>query len=168
MTQTQDLRDRLVAGRKRDGRREFHEAAVQELVELCLKPGVSIARMAMNHDVNPNQLRRWIARHQQSQIPCKQDDLDPMVIDDVADAIRRPMPAGAGNVDATAAFVQVVQPSAVAAVSPLPPPSRLMSLSLHVRLANGVELNLGEANLEELTTLVQMLGRLPCSGSTTA
>jgi transposase-like protein len=44
---------------------EFDEAAVQELVELCLKPGVSIARMAMDHDVNPNQLRRWISRYQQ-------------------------------------------------------------------------------------------------------
>jgi hypothetical protein len=29
-----------------------------ELVALRLKPGVSIARTAMDHDVNPNQLRR--------------------------------------------------------------------------------------------------------------
>ncbi|MCB4347820.1 transposase [Burkholderia vietnamiensis] len=65
MTEKQDLRSRLVVGRRRDGRREFDEAAVQELVELCLKPGVSIARMAMDHDVNPNQLRRWISRYQQ-------------------------------------------------------------------------------------------------------
>ncbi|WP_157677844.1 transposase [Burkholderia ubonensis] len=57
MTEKQDLRSRLVVGRRRDGRREFDEAAVQELVELCLKPGVSIARAAMDHDVNPNQLR---------------------------------------------------------------------------------------------------------------
>jgi transposase len=42
-----------------------------------------------------------------------------------------------------------------------------MALALHVRLANGVELDLGKANLEELTTIVQMLGRMPCSGSTT-
>ncbi len=65
MTEKKDLRSRLVVGRRRDGRREFDEAAVQELVELCLKPGVSIARAAMGHDVNPNQLRRWISRRQQ-------------------------------------------------------------------------------------------------------
>nr|WP_226377354.1 MULTISPECIES: transposase [Burkholderia] len=43
-----------MVGRKRNGRREFDEAARQELVELCLKPGVSIVRAAMDHDVNPN------------------------------------------------------------------------------------------------------------------
>jgi len=37
-----------------------------------------------------------------------------------------------------------------------------------VRLPNGVEFDFGEANLEELTTIVQMLGRMPCSGSTKA
>jgi transposase len=41
-----------------------------------------------------------------------------------------------------------------------------MTLSLHVRLSNGVELDLGKASIDELTTVVQMLGRLPCSGST--
>ncbi|WP_232447023.1 transposase, partial [Burkholderia ubonensis] len=68
MTEKQDLRSRLVVGRRRDGRREFDEAAVQELVELCLKPGVSIARAAMDHDVNPNQLRRWISRYQRKRL----------------------------------------------------------------------------------------------------
>jgi transposase len=41
-----------------------------------------------------------------------------------------------------------------------------MTVALHVRLTNGVEFDLGEANVEELTAIVQMLGRLPCSGST--
>ncbi|WP_241969337.1 transposase, partial [Burkholderia pseudomallei] len=65
MTEKQDLRSRLVVGRRLDGRREFDEDAVRELVGFCLKPGVSIARAAMDHDVNPNRLRRWISRHQQ-------------------------------------------------------------------------------------------------------
>lgn len=54
MTEKQDLRSRLVVGRSRDGRREFVENAVRELVEFCLKPGVSITRAAMDHDVNPD------------------------------------------------------------------------------------------------------------------
>ncbi|MGS0991709.1 hypothetical protein [Burkholderia glumae] len=38
--------------------------------------------------------------------------------------------------------------------------------SLKVHLPNGVSLELSQANFDELTMLVQMLGRLPCSGST--
>ncbi|KGC96506.1 transposase IS3/IS911 family protein [Burkholderia pseudomallei] len=41
-----------------------------------------------------------------------------------------------------------------------------MALSLHVRLSNGVEFDLGEASVNELATAIQMFGRLPCSGST--
>ncbi|OBR50532.1 transposase [Paraburkholderia tropica] len=43
-----------------------------------------------------------------------------------------------------------------------------MTLALHVRLSNGVELELGKAiaTIDELTTLIQILGRMPCSGST--
>lgn len=53
MTEKQDLRSRLVVGRRRDGRREFDEDAVRELGEYC-QPEVSITRAAMDHDVNPN------------------------------------------------------------------------------------------------------------------
>ncbi|HEM7842290.1 TPA: IS66 family insertion sequence element accessory protein TnpB, partial [Burkholderia multivorans] len=64
------------------------------------------------------------------------------------------------------AFVPVVS------VPPAPtptPPSPSMTLALHVRLSNGVELELGKAiaTIDELTTLVQIMGRMPCSGSTT-
>lgn len=52
MNGKQDLRSRLVVGRKRDGRREYDEAARAELVQMCLRPGVSIARTAMEHDLN--------------------------------------------------------------------------------------------------------------------
>ncbi|WP_243712159.1 transposase [Burkholderia pyrrocinia] len=55
----------MAVGHRRESRRAFDEDAVRELVELCLKPDVSIARAAMDHDVNPNQLRRWISRQQQ-------------------------------------------------------------------------------------------------------
>ncbi|WP_080420011.1 transposase [Burkholderia ubonensis] len=167
MTEKQDLRSRLVVGRRRDGRREFDEAAVQELVELCLKPGVSIARAAMDHDVNPNQLRRWISRYQQH-MPRAPRDPDPMVIDGVS--IDVPGPRGRSPVDMSSppAFVPVVSPPAPAPLSPpaSTSPGLSMALALHVRLPNGVEFELGEANVEELTTIVQMLGRLACSGST--
>lgn len=41
-----------------------------------------------------------------------------------------------------------------------------MALSLHVRLSNDVEFDLGEASVEELATVIQTLGTLLCSGST--
>ncbi|WP_230957972.1 hypothetical protein [Burkholderia diffusa] len=47
MTEKQDLRSRLVVGRKRDGAREFDENTIRELVEFCLTPAVSIARATM-------------------------------------------------------------------------------------------------------------------------
>src|SRR5690242_12110997 len=112
MTEKQDLRSRLVVGRRRDGRREFDEAAVQELVELCLKPGVSIARAAMDHDVNPNQLRRWISRYRQQMLQASRDP-DPMVID--GGSIDAPGPRVRSPVDMSPppAFVPVVSSYAV-------------------------------------------------------
>lgn len=83
MNENQDLRSRLVVGQKRGGHREFNEDAVRELVALCLRPGVSIARAAMDHDVNPNQLRRWIVRYQ-PQILHNSREPEPMVVDGVS------------------------------------------------------------------------------------
>jgi transposase len=166
MTEQPNLRSRLVVGRKRDGRREFDEAARQELVELCLRPGVSIARMAMDHDVNPNQLRKWIASHQQRQLARPAADevvVDGVPIDIPGPTSRYPSP------EPPSAFVPVMSaPQQPSPPQPSPPRSAesLIAIALHVRLPNGVEFDLGKASLDELTTIVQMLGRLPCSGST--
>ncbi|WP_418230146.1 transposase [Burkholderia mayonis] len=56
-----DLRSRLVTGFERDGRRRrFDPQAKLELVQACMQPGVSVARMALEHAVNANLLRKWI------------------------------------------------------------------------------------------------------------
>jgi transposase len=163
MNDNRDLRSRLVAGQKRDGRREFNEDAVRELVALCLKPGVSIARMAMDHGVNPNQLRRWIARYQQ-QILHGPRHPEAMVIDGVAIDACASTVRSIEKASSASAFVPVVSESLPRS---MPFPAELsIALRLHVRLANGVEFDLGEANVLEIETIVQMLGRLACSGST--
>lgn len=55
------LKSRLVTGFERDGRRRrFDPQAKRELVQACLQPGVSVARMALEHGVNANLLRKWI------------------------------------------------------------------------------------------------------------
>lgn len=53
----------LVVGHKRDGRTCYDPEAKQELVEACLRPGVSVARLALEHGVNANLLRKWIDRY---------------------------------------------------------------------------------------------------------
>ncbi|MFM0757291.1 hypothetical protein [Paraburkholderia strydomiana] len=42
-----------------------------------------------------------------------------------------------------------------------------MTLSLHVRLSNGVEFDLSAATIDELTTVVQMFGRMAKVGMRT-
>lgn len=161
MREQPNLRNRLVVGRKRDGRREFDEAARRELVALCLRPGVSIARTTIDHDVNPNQLRKWIASHQQRQLARPSADevvADGVPIDIPGPTSRYPSP------ESPSAFVPVM--SAPQQPSPPRSPELLMAIAVHVRLPNGVEFDLGKASLDELATIVQMLGRLPCSGST--
>jgi transposase len=169
MSEKQDLKSRLVTGMKRDGRREYDEDALDELVELCLKSRVSIARMATRHDVNPNQLRKWIARYQQRQV--RDLTVDDAVSIDMAPTLTRAIEP------VQPAFVPVATsaPGLPAESAPHAEPITAlrsvpsMTLALHVRLSNGVELELGKAiaSIDELTTLVQILGRLPCSGSTT-
>lgn len=159
-------------GTKRDGRREFNEDALDELVELCLRPGVSIARTAMDHDVNPNQLRRWITRYQQRQLAENKHDREREGVPECAviDGVQVDMPQRTSRVPSAkpeaSAFIPVV--AAAAVCEPAPVPTRPMTIALHVRLPNGVQFDLGEAQLGELSTIIQMLGRLPCSGSTKA
>jgi transposase-like protein len=64
-----ELLQRLVVGSKRDGRRRYDKQAKTELVQACLKPGVSVARVALDHGINANLLRKWIALHLQKQEP---------------------------------------------------------------------------------------------------
>lgn len=165
MTEKRDLRSRLVIGQKRDGRREYDNEARDELVRLCLKPGVSIARTAMEHDINPNLLRTWVTQYRQKQGGSKAvtpiQERQEGVLIDVPVATNEVLSKGSNATP----FVPVI-----ATTIPLAsPPSESMTLALHVRLSNGVELELGKAiaTIEELTTLIQILGRLPCSGSTT-
>lgn len=155
--QEEGLPGRLVIGRKRDGRRKYDEAAKRELIEACLKPGVSIARTAMEHGINPNLVRTWITQHQRRQGRAE------LLAPAGEPALETPTAPPGTLAPAEPVFVQVV--------TPVTPPISIpadhgMTVSLNVRLPNGVTLELGEAGLDELTAIVQMLGRLPCSGST--
>ncbi|WP_075359350.1 transposase [Caballeronia sordidicola] len=165
MTVANDLRSRLVIGQKRDGRREYDEEARDELIHLCLNRGVSIARTAMEHDINPNLLRTWVTQYRQRQAATESVAKVSEVSDEAMIDIAVPAALTMSYNDHAAPFVAVAH--AATPPSAAPPPMT-MSLALHVRLSNGVELELGSsiATIDELTTVVQILGRLPCSGST--
>ncbi|WP_199545256.1 transposase [Paraburkholderia kururiensis] len=158
-----------------DGRRRYDEKGKRALVEAALRPGVSVARLAQERGINANLLRKWITKYlmerEKSVSPMPQDngeDVPPS--GDVTDGVAIDFPRTRkliGGTATPAAFVPVVS------VPPAPttsiPPSPSMALEVHVRLSNGVELELGKAiaTIDELATLIQILGRMPCSGSTT-
>ncbi|HEX7932643.1 MAG TPA: transposase [Paraburkholderia sp.] len=136
--------------------------------------GASVARMAQEHGINANLLRKWITKYlmerEKGVSPTPQDNGDELPPSgDVTNGVALDLPGPHKLIVAATtppAFVPVVS------VPPAPtliPPSPSMTLALHVRLSNGVELELGEAiaTIDELTTLVQILGRMSCCRSTT-
>ncbi|AJY62289.1 transposase [Burkholderia glumae] len=46
-----------------DGRRRYDEKGKRALVEAALRPGVSVARLAQEHGINANLLRKWISKY---------------------------------------------------------------------------------------------------------
>lgn len=53
------LKVRLIG---RDGRRRYDPASRDQLVAVCLEPGVSVCRLAREHSVNANLVRNWIKK----------------------------------------------------------------------------------------------------------
>jgi transposase len=60
----------LVLKRKRDGRCVYSAEGRKALVQLALQPGMSVAKLARQHDMNANVLRKWIVSAQQNGIPA--------------------------------------------------------------------------------------------------
>ena len=131
-----ELKQRLVVGRKRDGRNCYDPQAKRELIEACLQPGVSVAKLALTHGVNANQLRTWMTKHQ------------------------RQLSAGGSLLPSAATpapFIPVV------AVSTQQPP--IVPPELAARLPNGVRLDWSALPADQLTQVLRLLSTLPCSES---
>jgi transposase len=135
---TTELSKQLVVGRKCDGRSVYDKDAKRELIEAYLRPGVSVARMGLQHGVNANLLRTWITRYR------RQDD-------------KAVVKVGARTAATLPAFVPIVAPRM----------SEVRSVfRLHARLANGVEVDVSELGGDELSSVLSLLSKLPCSDST--
>ncbi|MGP1691558.1 MAG: IS66-like element accessory protein TnpA [Giesbergeria sp.] len=136
---------RLVTGRKNDGRAVYDPQAKAEVVRACMRPGVSVARMALQCGINANLLRRWITQSMGADMK----------------ASRANMPSVA--MASTEAFV----PLRLAAPGAVPVTAVALKARLHARLPNGVEVDLSDEGPGELLPVLELLGGLPCSDSTT-
>ena len=133
-----ELKRRLIVGHKRDGRACYDWQAKQELIAAGLRPGVSVARLALEHGINANLLRTWIRKHLD-----RQDLLHHSGMPTVAPS----------------AFVPVV-PVAMGSRS------RGACSEFAVRLPNGVRVECASLGADQLSQLLQLLHALPCSAST--
>lgn len=144
-----ELKSRLVTGHRQDGRCVYDPKVKAEIVRICMRPDVSVARVAMQCGINANLLHSWIGKRRDA---C---DMQPA-------AVRVPAVANAAT-DVVPAFspirIEAVKAEAIAAQQAM--------LRLHVRLPNGVAFDVGEASLEELSPIIRVLGSMSCSGSTT-
>lgn len=161
MQNTTEVLTGLVVGHKRDGRCQYDPQVKQELVRRCIHPGVSVARIAMQHGVNANLLRVWIAKAQ------KQNDIDtPSATAFVAtSAVASARGTKAQATSPTFVPMRIQTPTA--------PPTHpcatgvqvtgTQPIGMQVRLPNGVQIGLDQASWVQITGILQMLSALPCS-----
>ncbi len=135
-----ELSRRLVVGHGRDGRCRYDKEAKRELVEASMQPGVSISRMALQHGVNANLLRKWIDDYRR----------------------RREVEA---DLQATEAKAETAQ-SAFMPVVAVKVPAKTSPVRVEARLPNGVKLDLSGLGQDDLSSILQTLSTLPCSGLT--
>ena len=135
-----ELAQRLVVGRKRDGRSIYDEQAKRELILACREPGASLAKVARACGVNANQLASWVRQYERS--------------------VAQSSSPGGEIVEAQASsFVPVrIEATEQAAAEPV--------VNLQARLPNGVVLDLSGCDLGQACSVIEALGRLRCSAST--
>jgi len=143
----------LVVGHKRDGRCRYDPQVKQELIRQCMMPGVSVARMAMQHGINANLLRTWITKSQSRKAITVQRAVCETAARDAQAFIPVQVEAGASS----AAVAMPTKACGAASKSPA------VSMRIQVQLPNGISVDLGQARMEELSGVMQMLLHMPCS-----
>ena len=148
----QKLRVRLVG---RDGRRRYDRASKDRLVTACLEPGVSVSRLALDHGVNANLLRKWIRKHTQAQSvpPSSPSPFIPVQIESACGgALSRQ--GSAARVDLPARC-DAVRGSNSSRASPFSSPAKVSA-----SLPNGVKLALECGDVDALTAIIGALGHV--------
>lgn len=135
-----------------NGKRRFDPVAKARLIDACLEPGVSVAGLALEHGVNANLLRNWIAlrrrdaRKEQSAAKANE-----------AAAFIPVIEAASGSVSSAGAVALAVEREA--GVERVGETARSPRVRLRAQMPNGVTLTLdcGDAGL--LSAMIEALGR---------
>ncbi len=146
----QKLQVRLVG---RDGRRRYDLASKDRLVAACLEPGVSVARLALEHGINANLLRKWIKKRRATWSAPRSSPpaFIPVQLEGAADrALSRQ--SRVATVDLPAACDEARRPEPKGA----PAFSALAKVS--ASLPNGVKLALECGDVDALTAIIGALG----------
>lgn len=134
---------------RRDGRRCYEPASKERLIEARLRPGVSLAGLALEHGVNANLLHKWVGKRRQRQL-----EIEP------------PSPSVA-QLPEPAAFVRVetVPVSTVPSAGSLmlQPAETVTSARLQASMPNGVTLMLEGCDAQLLAVMIDALGRCDVS-----
>lgn len=145
-------------------KRRFDPAWKEQLVLACLRPGVSVSKMALENNINANQLRNWIRNHRQSRQGIRhgigrdgRDDLSRSAFLPVIEG--RALQGGIKN-------SAVVVPAA----RPDPRPEGIdkkpagSGAQLSASLPNGVKLSVEVSDASILTVMIGVLGNVPSVG----
>jgi transposase len=148
----QKLRVRLVG---RNGRRRYDPVSKERLVAACLEPGVSVSRLALEHGVNANLLRKWIKKQTatRSLPPSSRPAFIPVQLEGTSDrALSRQSRVARVDLPATCDEVRGSESKRVAAFcSPA---------KVSVSLPNGVKLALECGDVDALTAIIGALGHV--------
>jgi transposase len=120
-----------------NGKRRFDPVEKDRLIDAALRPGVSVAHLALAHGVNANQLRNWMKLRRDRQA-------------------QGALTVAAG--EEASAFVPVVSASPIArqVATPARPSS---GMRLIATLSNGVRLELEDVDERALCAMIEVLGR---------
>lgn len=147
----QKLRVRLVG---RNGRRRYDPASKDRLVAACLEPGVSVSRLALEHGVNANLLRKWIKKRTETQSlpPSTPPAFIPVQIESTDRALSRQSSMAAVDLPATCDGGRGSAPKRAAVFSS---PAKVSA-----SLPNGVKLTLECGDVDALTAIIGALGHV--------
>ena len=148
----QKLRVRLVG---RNGRRRYETTSKERLVAACLEPGVSVSRLALEHGVNANLLRKWIKKHTaaKSLPPPSCPPFIPVQLEGSSErALSRQGGVAAVDFPATCDEVRGSEPRRS--------PAFCSPAKVSVSLPNGVKVALECGDVDALTAIIGALGHV--------
>lgn len=134
----------------RNGRRRYDAASKARLVAACHEPGVSVSRLALEHGINANLLRRWIKEAKETgTLPSSSASaFIPVVAADCSLSVQSrlmetPSPRGEERLAKPESTCHLFSPAKVSASLP-----------------NGVKLTLECGDMNALTAIIGALGHV--------